>query len=574
MKKLLPLFISLFIISLANNGNGYAQEVEQDDYETAKSYYLRGRYEKARVIFVALADDESKTLYAQCLTLFTEQKLAQEALDASKYNTGIRYCEEILKVNPTDEITQDIKKRCIDGIKKLQSERQQLFEEAVNTMSEQKLQSFKEKYAKQKEWVEKADVVLADLPLWKSALKANTKHSYQQYLISSSSKMYEKEAKYKIGDFECEESWELIKDSRNIEDFTTFKKKFSAYKSHFDEADARIDLLNGVKYYNDGDLYASYLSFSKAKITKLVSFLPEDKYKFKKSTEYARYKDLGQNASIEKLKSYIKAYPSSDYCDEANNRIAIMSADLLSAYSPKSSYDNVRKYATNERTKTYVESKISAANKGRKEIIREKYGKMLSIGIDGAYDSNDRSYGLHIGSDIRLGRCSNWINFTLGANYSRISIYHLKEKSKRYYQGGYDLIESVNFPAHLKFNIIPIGEKTCRFFIGCGVEYGIPFSTSLFWKEENNSYYDDYYGSYATYASEKEHKIKLYESNTLAYIPEFGFSWKHFALDFYYKKYRKLYNKDAEEEYRDVLNLKSHTLKRDWFAGIRFIGYF
>ncbi len=532
-------------MSFANVSFVYSQEVEemQSKIEQAKRFYTQGQYEDARVLFVAFSDNESKKLYQQCLTLLSEQKLAQEAYEAKKYNTGIRYCEEILKVNPTDTIAQTLKKKCQKGIEQLQEERQQLFDDAVNSMSEEKLRQFIAKYNKQEEWVAKANVVLTDLPLWKTAKATNTKQSYQEYLNVSASKMYEQSAKYMIGSFECEETWNAIKDSRSLSDFTTYKNKYETYKYHFAEADARIALLKGVDSYNKGDLNSAYFYFADAKNSGNVSFLSQDEYQFKKATEYKKYSDLGTGASISDLEAYLRAYPNSDYCDEANNRIAKLYADQLTAYSPKSSYNNIRTYAKDDATRMYVDSKINTANHGRKRIIHSTYGKMFTWGIDGSIDFNDYAYTMQIGIDTRLGRYSNWINLTLGVNYEQLNFLKLYD-----YDEVYNVAQIINIPVHLKLNLIPCGES-CRMFIGCGYEYGIPL------------------GSY------EDEDLDVCEKAVMSYIPEIGFSFKHFAMDFYYKKYIHLYDEE-KMYYLDGSFFKENTSNRDWFAGIRLIGYF
>lgn len=548
MKKIYSILLTVLLLSFANVSVVYSQEVkeEQSEFEKAKRFYDQGQYEEARVLFVAFSDVKSKKLYEQCLTLLSEQKLAQEAYEAKKFNTGIRYCEEILKVNPTDKFAQNLKNKCQKGIEQLQEERQQLFDDAVSSMSEEKLSQFIAKYNKQEEWVAKANVVLFDLPLWKTAKATNTKQSYQEYLSVSTSKIYEQSAKYMIGSLECEETWDAIKDSRSLSDFTTYKNKYETYKFHFAEADARIALLNGVDSYTKGDLNSAYYYFAEAKNSGNVSFLLQDEYQFKKATEYKKYSDLGASASISDLQTYLITYPNSDYCNEANNRIAKLYADQLTADSPKSSYNNIRTYAKDDATRNYVENKITAANHGRKKIIRSKYGKMFTWGIDGSIDLNDYGYTTQIGLDTRLGRYSNWINFTLGVNYEQLNLnkmYGSEDSSNNY-----NVAQIINIPAHLKLNLIPCGES-CRIFIGCGYEYGIPLG------------------------SNEDEDLDVCEKAIMSYIPEIGFSFKHLAIDLYYKKYIHLY--DEEKMYNlEGSFFKENTSNRDWFAGIRLIGYF
>jgi len=539
------------------------------DIESANNLFKAGNYAEAKIEYAKLGTEEAKIRYNKCVELESMLEVAQDYLSRSQFQTGIKVCEEILKYNPQDQKALKIKSQCQNGIKKLQQERQNLFDEAKEKSSIVLLNAFKEKYKKQDYWVSRADSLISDIPLWKEADKKNTKDSYQNYLNNSKYGFYAEQAKWNIGAFDCEEYWNDKKNSRDKQDFKLFKARYSKYNKHLEEADANIKLLDAVDNFNANELRIAFYNFTEAKKNKNITFLPSDEEMLRISKDYVDYDNLGANANVSMLKKYIDEHPLSNWRDVASSRISRLLADELTGNSSKDLYDAIRDLAKDSSTKNYVENRIHVANKARKRIITKEYGKLFSMGLSFVAGFNPKSFEAGGGVDFRIGRCINWVNLTFGAQYYRLYDYGNKKRDLSYYEndGLYNYYEDskskdinlgqrVVIPIHLKFNLFPAGDHY-RFYIGCGAEYGFNIA-------KGTLKYDDY-----------DFDEDIFSEHTLSIIPEFGFAGKHQDLSFFYKWYQDLYNDDLLNTLdRSLFNVESDLFDNKWFGGVRYIVYF
>lgn len=545
MRKI-EIFIFTFLLLLGGANQLYSQQVE-DDYEkfqTGQSCFFQGKYEEARHELATLKSDEAKRFYELSLELFAWQSKAEEYFREGLYQRGLETCKEILKKNPSDKKTKKIQEDCENALERKRQERQHQFDEAVSSMSEEKLRSFIEKYDKQPEWVEKATVVLNDLQLWNTARSVNTKQAYQNYISSSSSKTYVSEAESYLGQFESEDAWSRIKDSRNLKDFVNYKTHYSQYGNHLLEADAHINLLKGLEDYENGNLSSAYSYLNKAKSSNKVRFSSSDESVYSRATDYKEYLDLGYYASVSELQSYLHKHPQSDYCDEVRSRIAKKFADGLDARSTRSDYKKARSMVEDGATKSYVEERISSSKRQKRVYNRVEYGKVFTGGFDASVDLNDFFYGLELGFDLRFGRYSDWVNFTLGANYGLIYCFS-SSSADPMESSSFLLSQVVTFPAHLKLNFIPT-RSNCRMFFGCGYELGVQIFPD---------------------------ETEILDNMIMSYIPEFGVSAEHVVVDFYFKKYIQLYGRNSDRYFNGAF-FSRETVKRDWVIGTRLIAYF
>ena len=521
--------------------------IAQEPMALAEKYFRQGDYEKAKQIYVEYIKSDSKAeqLYAVCVECERLFLVANKYYEESLYKSSLKVCEKIMSINAHDPNVKCLQEKNNQAIQVLRDERDQMLAHARDTYSESLLESFKQKYYKQKEQVAAADKILSDIPVWKQALAENTKESYQKYMAVSEHHIYEKEAEYNIGRFLCEETWTAIVDSRNIADFEKFLASYEIYNLHCDEADAHISLLRGVKSFEEGKYISAYRSFNKADDSNLVQFQPQDLEQYRKSKDSYMFSFADTESQ---LRNYLKEFAADgEFIQEANSKLSIILADKLTPYSSVKQRNEVRSYAQSSYSKNYVEAVIASQKQIRKHNDRKEFGPRVTWGFLGDYEINNRIQTYSLGFRAKMGRVSNVVNMNVGVGYRFYNTLH--RGSDFYGEYTQNLGGQIVIPIALRFNLFSFAKDKANVFVGCGTELGFTVGTCDMIKEgiEDN----------------------ILQNFTTSFYPMIGVNMRHFDVELYYKRLdSELFNQGVVLDYtRNILDVKN-------MGGVKLSFYF
>lgn len=553
MRKVFLLFIMIVMASTA-----IAQSIDDAD-----NLFNEGNYKEAKLIYYKYKSKNSiaEKRYTLCSTLEGLYSTAVDLYNAKKYNSALKVCKNIFNSNPVCAKTKKLERKCNDAIRQLQQERQQKFDSACESRSEEKLKAFQKEYSNQSEWVEKAEEVIEDLRAYKIAEQKNTREAYQAYVNSSTKKIYESEANYKIGEFDCHAMWSEIKDNRNKEQFENYINKYSSYDYQLNVAKANIKLLSAEEAAKSKNWESAYADFSDSFGKASLLFTKEDSKMFDVATMVHKYNALGSNASQNELLSYMKMYPKSPCYDEASDRIALLKAEKLTIFSSVSERNDAYYYAISDYMKQKVQNILDRKLKEKRRYNRREYGPKVTVGLglNGVFYKN--AYDAGLGLYMRIGRFNQILNGIIGVKYEAKAQYEssgIKDDSYDDYSPraeykNFIVANQVIIPVGLRFNIARLSKK-CSMYIGGKAEYGLSFKGDL--------------------KSDTDYKIgKVLKKNTLAYYPEIGIHSHHWDFNLYYK----FYSKDpflSVDENPNINFVNPKTLETKNYGGFSLSCYF
>lgn len=252
---------------------------------------------------------------------------------------------------------------------------------------------------------------VAEMENWEKACRENTIAAYENYLSKSTFKHYEDEAHGAIENLmreEIDNAWTTAQSKNTIEGYEKFVEKYpncsyapmarerldllkadAAWKdveSSFVVADlqnfidtypsypnvktlrVRIKAINGLRYYNDGQLESAAAEFSGLDINDL----PDATYyeAFNATREINDFKLLSEKSPMMDLELFKASYPNSRYMNDVNNYIALQIADSFNLHSGNWEYDRARSFASGD-TIAIVESRI-ASNEDKKLMEKRR----------------------------------------------------------------------------------------------------------------------------------------------------------------------------------------------------------
>lgn len=234
---------------------------------------------------------------------------------------------------------------------------------------------------------------LEERNVWEETQRVNTIQAYKDYLSKSKSKSYEREAKKAIVYLELEQKvaadnklWNSIKSSDNPNDFKSYLSS-SSYRDpkHEQEAKFRYNILNAESNYKMKAYSEAVKSFERAKAVMPLSKEYVDMYL--DAREEMLYSEYSISPSVEKAKTYLKAFPDGKYSYELSGKICRNLADAMNGLTTNKEYQQVLLYAKTDSDRKYVSDSYYKIQKDREKNERRLNRKSelfhMLLGVEG-----------------------------------------------------------------------------------------------------------------------------------------------------------------------------------------------
>ena len=307
-----------------------------------------------------------------------------------------------------------------------------------------------------------------DMCLWTKAKRTNTIEAYNEYLSESKRKNFETEAKVEICTIKSTEELNLIKNSSDISELTSFIQKYPNSK-YVANVQRQIQELNAIKAYNENDLLLASSLFDEVGGRNALVY-PESFAIYNECKEYSDYVYLSNNMTEYGLSNFRTNYPNSIYYNELSNKLAIEKAKSLSMFSYETDGPKAMSYATDIATrdtvKSYIDDCMKADKKYKRELRRQRHdanGRLLQFGLElcdfGICTSeySDLMVAYNAGMSLKIGNYKDPLQFEVGAKLGLI-------KDMDYD----DIVFRLPLYARLKLNICSVGENTKWYIDGAG----------------------------------------------------------------------------------------------------------
>lgn len=314
---------------------------------------------------------------------------------------------------------------------------------------------------------------IADFSLWSDAKLINSLDSYTQYLEQSKYKIFEKDARLAITEFESQKMWNKIKASEDKEVVKNFISQYpnSSFKNR---AQNRICELEGVELYKSGELMAALYKFVEAGGKSNISSANQQLYD--KCKEYKDYKNIVSEADGD---AFLRNYPHSIYYNEVSNKLAMSKASSMSMFSSEYTFNEVLTYAKDETTrnivKRYIEEKKAAY---RKYVRQMRNGRIMANGGYVKFGLELCDFGLNtflsdrylnifyynVGVSVKAGNYRSPIQFEIGLKPGVFAYdYYDKDASGGEFA---DATYKFHMPiyAKLKLNVCFVGNR-CKLYV-------------------------------------------------------------------------------------------------------------
>lgn len=234
---------------------------------------------------------------------------------------------------------------------------------------------------------------LEERNVWEETQRVNTIQAYKDYLSKSKSKSYEREAKKAIVYLELEQKvaadnklWNSIKSSDNPNDFKSYLSS-SSYRDpkHEQEAKFRYNILNAESNYKMKAYSEAVKSFERAKA--VMPFTKEYVDMYLDAREEMLYSEYSISPSVEKAKTYLKAFPDGKYSYELSGKICRNLADAMNGLTTNKEYQQVLLYAKTDSDRKYVSDCYDKIQKDREKNERRLNRKNelfhMLLGVEG-----------------------------------------------------------------------------------------------------------------------------------------------------------------------------------------------
>lgn len=482
-------------------------------------------------------------------------KLARRAIELQKFTRAEAELKKVLAIDPDNREALRLQSTISEALERQRRVEKSALDAAVREGTVEALQRFLKDF-NGSPYCKDAQERIDDFEFWQTARNANTREAYESYLATSRVKSYKAEARAALDNIAAHEEWQIIKDMPSAVAFEDYMSKFPT-SPHIKEARARRNVLKGRAAYSAGDKVSAKSYYDEA-LAEGAQFSDDDRRYYGDLEDYERYVRLSNSNDIGELKDYLSHITaSSPYHNGISNRLARLQADRLDSYSADYDYSNARYYACDAQTRSYVDSRINSARNARTyrekqlkaERRRERWRDRVRLGWNIlSFDVMENTMSFSTGLRLRFGRHTDFLNFTIGVDYTYIMAYgdtYYDNYDYGYdygynYYSYYDNYDSdygtvghyVTFPVNLKFNLFRLSDS-CKFYLGCTGEYGLLISS----------------GDYEA------------ESGTIAIAPTIGFNFKHGDIGFYYKRYLD----DHSPSYIDDLDIQRIGVLFTWY---------
>ena len=267
--------------------------------------------------------------------------------------------------------------------------------QAESTNTAASFKAYISKYPQGK-YVDEARNGLAKLEeryVWEETQRVNTIQAYKDYLSNSKSRAYASEARKAITRLEQEQKvaadnklWNSIKSSDNPNDFKSYLSS-SSYRDpkHEQEAKFRYNIFNAESNYRMKAYSEAVKSFEKAKAVMPLSKEYVDMYL--DARDEMLYSEYSMSPSVEKAKTYLKAFPDGKYSYELSGKICRNLADAMNGLTTDKEYQQVLLYAKTDSDRKYVRDSydkiLKDREKNEKRLNRKSELFHMLLGVEG-----------------------------------------------------------------------------------------------------------------------------------------------------------------------------------------------
>lgn len=462
-------------------------------------------------------------------------ELAKKLYELGNYQKAYVCVKQALKLSPNYAEALQLKAQCEDELERIRQNAIQQYNDAVASENAEALQQFINTYPSSN-LAKQASNRLQELKIWQQCKAQDTKQAYTAYLNQSQLKAYADEARRAIARIEEEERllarraeakirYEEVCKSNSQEEVEKFATDYHDTE-YAEKVQPYICLLKARKAFAQNDLASAYTLYGQAEKATGESFTIVDKTQYAQAKEYSEYQELKGSENVERLQYFLGTYgKSSPYYAKVSDRIAMLRVNQLDAYTfTNSDLSEVRSYIQSESTRQNVESVISSLQSQRsayerqqRTLARKRWWKdRVTLGwkVFGM-DYMDEHFAMTTGLRLRCGRFTDFVNFlvTCDLNYTMVYDPNFSGYSSNRTNRFEGLAGYVEPAFGLRFNL---GKRyNARFFMGAHAVRGFKFIDAKKLEKENH------------------------RKNTLAVMPEIGWSGRRFDFSIYYKYYLK-----------------------------------
>jgi tetratricopeptide (TPR) repeat protein len=462
------------------------------------------------------------------ITVQAYLKQGRYFLENGNYVKAKAKLQQVLNIDSNNSEAQALMARCNEYFEALISKERDVYNKVCDEGTVSALKSFIINYPSSS-FVPQAKDRIADYNLWNEVKQTNTIDAYQKYLSASVNKCFKDDAQKAILKIKSEEEWAVCSTSTNISDLESYIKKYPDSKFRT-EADLHLNELKGEYYYNYGSFEYSKYYFETAKSIGPIS----DKYiaHYNEVKQKVEYDSIMQSDDYASVVNYLNSLSktNSNY-NAVSNKVAIIKANSLTAYSTDDDYNSARSYAKDNVTLKQVNERIEKVKFEKRTIRRQElvqahkmwWKRNLHVGWNLTYDMSKDLLSLSVmsGVNFRLGTSIDLFNINFGVDYAYFAYFnkHEYDDDETEDRTITDYIETMEhqivIPIGIKLNILKVS-KTCRLYVGITGEAGFKIADKDEWKDYLND-------------------------RTLAFEPQIGFNSKHIDWGIYYKKYINKY---------------------------------
>lgn len=346
----------------------YSQSVVQQ----AEQAFNEGKYSDATQLYEVAAstmssnDAERNKLYDfanKCRDLAVFQTKAENAYKSKNYKSAMTYYNQIVELNPNDQLAKTRKNECSYFIKTAaESAAENAAWETVTDCQafEDKAEAAHNYLAKypQGRYKKEATELIEEEDLWQKAVMARTYDAYKSYIENSKLNVYSNAAKLSITKMD-DDMWASAKKKNTkgayLEYITKQKDKEGKY---LESAKGFYNLTYARELYQQGRLDDAYKYFQDA-----IKVLNEsDKEKMDKCLEYILYsKACSPSGTIQDCKAYMDKYTwrNGNYFFRVEDRLR----ELL---CKEGRFDEAMKYANLKSERKFVKKAEKAWKKAHK----------------------------------------------------------------------------------------------------------------------------------------------------------------------------------------------------------------
>lgn len=457
-------------------------------------------------------------------------KSAQKSISEGDFNSAQNTIKSILKLDPNNSIANELQTECEKGIAAQKERIKKAYNNACLEGTATAYKAFVAKYPNS-EYIHDVNQRIEDYDMWLFAKNNNTIESYQYYLNNSSRLAYKTEAEEAIYEIKVTQDWIKCKDSNDESLLSAFISNHPK-SSNINDAKYRLNILNGERYYNQGNVNLAYSCLKDA--NDYISLSGKHAEMLKQLNEFKEYDEIAGSSDKDEVKTYLnKISSNSPYYIKASNQYAILLAKALSSYSSEYSYNEALSYTKDESTKNIVKSYIDNVKKQkaydehqRKVAAHKRWWKEnFKIGIEGdvemnideksqySYSGDDATAALLLysaGVSFRFGSYRYPFSLTTGVKYRWIS-YNPNIGDSSIKQKWDQLGGAICVPLNLRLNVCKLSSQS-RLFIGGGGEYAFSISPSDKFKD-------------------------IFEDNYMSLYPMLGAITPNFEISVYWKSY-------------------------------------